>query len=79
MRTYFWISLFTSYRISKLAYRINVILIANKELKKKLHVPLAFKAGRPCSGVGGDIVLVFIFLCVGLMAIFCGVTFFSGF
>jgi hypothetical protein len=34
------------------------------------HVPLALKVGCPSSGVGCDIVLVFIFLCVGLMAIF---------
>jgi hypothetical protein len=34
------------------------------------HVPLALKVGRPCSGVGCVIVLVFIFLCFGLMAVF---------
>jgi hypothetical protein len=34
------------------------------------HVPLALKVGCPSSGVGCDIALVFIFLCVGLMAIF---------
>jgi hypothetical protein len=38
------------------------------------HVPLALKV----SGSGCDIVMVF-FLCVGLMAIFCGVTSYSGF
>jgi hypothetical protein len=43
------------------------------------RVPLALKIGCPSSGVGCDIALVFIFLCVGLMAIFCGVTFFSSF
>jgi hypothetical protein len=43
------------------------------------HVPLGFKVGCPPSGVGCDIALVFIILCVGLMTIFCGVTFFSGF
>jgi hypothetical protein len=31
-------------------------------------VPLAFKIGRPCSGVSCLIALVFIFLCVGLMS-----------
>jgi hypothetical protein len=40
-------------------------------------MPLAFKVGRPCSGVSCVIALVFIFLCVCLIAIFCGVTFFS--
>jgi hypothetical protein len=34
------------------------------------HVPLGFKVGSPYSGVGCDVTLVFIFLCVGLMAIF---------
>jgi hypothetical protein len=34
------------------------------------HVPLALKVGSALSGVGCDIALVFIFLCVGLMAIF---------
>jgi hypothetical protein len=43
------------------------------------HVPLGFKVGCPSSGVGCDVALVFIVLCVGLMAIFCGVTFFSAF
>jgi hypothetical protein len=42
-------------------------------------VPLAFKAGCPSSIVGCGIALIFIFLCVGLMIIFCGVTFFSDF
>jgi hypothetical protein len=42
-------------------------------------VSLALKVGCPCSGVGCDIASVFIFLCVGLMAIVCGVTFFLGF
>jgi hypothetical protein len=39
MRTYFWIILFTSYRITA-NYLIepNVILIANKEFKKSLQV-----------------------------------------
>jgi hypothetical protein len=43
------------------------------------HVPLGFKIGYPSSDVGCDVVLVFIFLCVGLIAIFCGAPFFSGF
>jgi hypothetical protein len=43
------------------------------------HVPLALKVGCPSSGFGCDIALVSIFLCVGLMATFCAVTFFSGF
>jgi hypothetical protein len=43
------------------------------------HVPLALKVGCPSNGVGCDIALAFIFLCVGLMAIFCGVTSYSGF
>jgi hypothetical protein len=43
------------------------------------HVPLALKVGCPSSGVGCDIVLVFKFLCVGLMAIFCAVVSYSGF
>jgi hypothetical protein len=34
------------------------------------HVPLALKVVCPSSGVGCDVALVFIFLCVGLMAIF---------
>jgi hypothetical protein len=35
MRTYFWISLFTSYRITaNYLIEYNVILIANKEFKK---------------------------------------------
>jgi hypothetical protein len=37
------------------------------------HVPLALKVGCLSNGVGCDIALVFMFLCVGLMAIFCGV------
>jgi hypothetical protein len=41
------------------------------------HVPLALKVSSPSSGAGCDIALGFIFLCVGLMAIFCGVKFFS--
>jgi hypothetical protein len=45
----------------------------------QLKVPLALKADRPCIGVSCDIASVFIFLCVGLMAIFCGVSFFSDF
>jgi hypothetical protein len=35
-----------------------------------VHVPLGLKVGCPSSGVGCDVALVFIFLCVGLMAIF---------
>jgi hypothetical protein len=45
LRTYHWISLFMSYKVSKLAYRIWVILIANERVKKKCHVmrlPTAF-------------------------------------
>jgi hypothetical protein len=35
MRTYHWISLFMSYiKVSKLAYKIWVILIANERVKK---------------------------------------------
>jgi hypothetical protein len=34
IRTYHWISLFMSYKVSKLAYRIWVILIANERVKK---------------------------------------------
>jgi hypothetical protein len=34
-RTYHWISLFMSYKVSKLAYRIWVILIANERVTKK--------------------------------------------
>jgi hypothetical protein len=43
MRTYHWISLFMSYtEVSKLAYRIWVILIANERVKKKmLYVKLS--------------------------------------
>jgi hypothetical protein len=33
------------------------------------HVPLALKVGYQSSGVGCDIALVFIFLCVGLITI----------
>jgi hypothetical protein len=43
------------------------------------HVPLSLKVGCACSGVTCVTALVFIFLCVGLMAVFCGVTFFSCF
>jgi hypothetical protein len=43
------------------------------------HVPLALKVGHPCSGVGCDVALVSIVLCVGLMAIFVVLCFFSGF
>jgi hypothetical protein len=43
------------------------------------HVLLALKVGCPSSGARCDIALVFIFLCVGLMTIFCGVAFYSGF
>jgi hypothetical protein len=43
------------------------------------YVLLALKVGCPSSGVSCDIALVFIFLGVGLMAIYCGVTFFSSF
>jgi hypothetical protein len=39
-------------------------------LVSNFHVPLALKVGRPCSGVTCVTVLVFIFLCVGLMAVF---------
>jgi hypothetical protein len=35
MRTYHWISLFMSYKASKIAYRIWVILIANERVKEK--------------------------------------------
>jgi hypothetical protein len=42
-------------------------------------VPLGFKVGCPSSDVGSDVALVFIFLCVALMAISCRVAFFSGF
>jgi hypothetical protein len=42
------------------------------------HVPLALKVGCPSSGVGCDVASVFIFLCVGLMAILCAVTSYSG-
>jgi hypothetical protein len=39
MRTYFWISLFTSYRITaKYLIGSDVILIANKDFKKSLQV-----------------------------------------
>jgi hypothetical protein len=37
MRIYHWISLFMSYKVSKLAYRIWVILIANKRVTKKIY------------------------------------------
>jgi hypothetical protein len=43
------------------------------------HVPLALKDKLSVSGAGCDIALVFIFLCVGLMAVFCGVMSHSGF
>jgi hypothetical protein len=42
-------------------------------------MPLALKVSCPSSGASCDIALAFVFLCVGLMAIFCGVTFYSGF
>jgi hypothetical protein len=41
-------------------------------------MPLGFKVGYSSSDVGCDVALVFIFLCVGLMAIFCDVAFLSG-
>jgi hypothetical protein len=45
VRTYHWISLFNViYKVSKLAYRIWVILIANKRVIKNIEpVPSAFK------------------------------------
>jgi hypothetical protein len=43
------------------------------------YVPLALKVGCSSSVGGCFIALVFIFLYVGLMAISCGVTFFSCF
>jgi hypothetical protein len=43
------------------------------------HVPLGLKIGCPSIGACCDIALVFIFMYVDLMAIFCGVAFFSGF
>jgi hypothetical protein len=42
-------------------------------------MPLGLKVGCPSSGARCDIALVVIFLCVGLMAIFCGLTSCSGF
>jgi hypothetical protein len=42
------------------------------------HVPLSLRVDSSSSGAGCDIALVFIFLCVGLMDIFCGVTSYSG-
>jgi hypothetical protein len=39
-------------------------------LVSNFHVPLGLKVGCPSSDVGCDVALVFIFLCVGLMAIF---------
>jgi hypothetical protein len=38
-------------------------------LMYNFHVPLVLKVGCPSSDVGCDIAFVFIFLCVGLMAI----------
>jgi hypothetical protein len=43
------------------------------------HLPLALKVVRSSSAAGCDIALVFIFQCVGLIAIFCGVMSYSGF
>jgi hypothetical protein len=48
-------------------------------LVHNFHVPLSLKVGCPSNDIGCDVALVFIFLCVGLMAIFNGVAFFSGF
>jgi hypothetical protein len=50
MRTYHWISLFMSYtKVSKLAYRIWVILIANERVKEKFcsRYSDCLRAGRP--------------------------------
>jgi hypothetical protein len=49
-------------------------------LMRNFHVPLGFKVDCASSDVGFDVALVFIFLCVGLMAVFffCGVAIFSG-
>jgi hypothetical protein len=41
------------------------------------HVPLGFRVACPSSDVGCDV--EHIFLCVGLLAIFCGVAFFYDF
>jgi hypothetical protein len=51
---------------------VDAILGDNLDLVYNFHVPLALK-------VGCDVALVFIFLCVGLMAISGGAAFFSGF
>jgi hypothetical protein len=47
MRTYYWISLFMSYKVSKLTYRIWVILIANERVKKSLRVVRGDRKGTP--------------------------------
>jgi hypothetical protein len=44
MRTYYWISLFMSYKVSKLAYRILVILTANERVKKNCRFKNVFPA-----------------------------------
>jgi hypothetical protein len=47
MRTYFWISLFTSFRISANSLiESNVILIASKELKKNIFYSIQGKVLR---------------------------------
>jgi hypothetical protein len=35
-----------------------------------IHLPLSLKVGCPSSGIGCEVALGFIFLCVGLMASF---------
>jgi hypothetical protein len=47
MRTYFWISLFMSYRITaNYLIESNVILIANKEFKKRVpRIPTSMTRG----------------------------------
>jgi hypothetical protein len=51
---------------------VNVVAVMGDVfiLVYNFHVLLALKVGCPSSGVSCDIALVFIFLCVGLMAIF---------
>jgi hypothetical protein len=68
------IGLITSCLVDVVAVMGDVfILVCN------FHVPLSLKVGCTSSGAGCHKVLVFIFLCVGLIATFCGVTSYSGF
>jgi hypothetical protein len=54
-----------------MGYLVDVVVMGDVFcLVYNFHMPLAWKGGCPSSAAGCDIALVFIFMCVGLMAIF---------